>query len=67
MRPNVEEALKRVRSRYELVHAAVKRTLQLLESEEGILTREGGELKKKTVKAIEDIAKGIVEVKREGE
>ncbi|RMH80778.1 MAG: DNA-directed RNA polymerase subunit omega [Acidobacteria bacterium] len=71
-RPNIEEALKKVSSRYELVHAAAKRVKQLLEKGEDIfiLDRKRGELLKKTFQAIEDISSGKVQVmrlkKREG-
>jgi len=63
-RPKIEEALKRVRSRYELVHAAVKRTLQILEEGEDFFVRTEEGLVKKTFKAIEDIAEGKVKVVR---
>ncbi|MCS6998218.1 MAG: DNA-directed RNA polymerase subunit omega [Aquificaceae bacterium] len=65
-RPNVEEALKRVSSRYELVHASAKRVKQLLERGEDIFIRDRarGELIKKTFQAIEDIAQGKVQVVR---
>ncbi|NPB06707.1 MAG: DNA-directed RNA polymerase subunit omega [Aquificae bacterium] len=59
-RPKIEDALKRVRSRYELVHAAVKRTLQILEEGEDFFVRTEEGLVKKTFKAIEDIAEGKV-------
>lgn len=63
-RPNIEEALKRVSSRYELVHAAAKRVIQLLERGDDIFIRDRtrGELIKKTFQAIEDIAQGKVQV-----
>lgn len=65
-RPNVEEALKKVSSRYELVHAAAKRVSQLLERGEDIFIRDRakGELIKKTFQSIEDIAQGKVRVVR---
>lgn len=65
-RPNIEEALKKVSSRYELVHAAAKRARQLLERGEDIFIRDKtkGELIKKTFQAIEDIAQGKVYVVR---
>ncbi|MEJ7619973.1 MAG: DNA-directed RNA polymerase subunit omega [Aquificaceae bacterium] len=65
-RPNIEEALKKVSSRYELVHAATKRVSQLLERGEDIFVRDKtrGELIKKTFQAIEDIAQGKVQVVR---
>lgn len=63
-RPSIEEALKKVSSRYELVHAAAKRVSQLLERGEDIFIRDKtrGELIKKTFQAIEDIAQGKVQV-----
>ncbi len=63
-RPAIEEALKKVSSRYELVHAAAKRVSQLLERGEDIFVRDRsrGELIKKTFQAIEDIAQGKVQV-----
>lgn len=65
-RPGTEEALKRVSSRYELVHAAARRVSQLLERGEDIFIRDRarGELTKKTFQAIEDIAQGKVRVVR---
>lgn len=70
-RPNIEEALKHVSSRYELVHAAAKRVSQLLEQGEDIFIRskQTGELIKKTFQAIEDIASGkvrVVKLSKEG-
>ena len=65
-RPKIEEAMKKVESRYELVHAAIKRTLQILEEGEDFFVRTEEGLVKKTFKAIEDIAEGKVRViKRE--
>jgi len=61
-RPDIENALKHVSSRYELVHAAVKRTLQLLEEGEDFFIRGERELIKKTFQSIEDIASGKVKV-----
>lgn len=63
-RPNIEEALKKVSSRYELVHAAAKRVKQLLERGDDIFIRDRarGELIKKTFQAVEDIAQGKVQV-----
>ncbi len=66
-RPKIEEALKRVESRYELVHAAIKRTLQILEEGEDFFVRTEEGLVKKTFKAIEDIAEGKVKVIRREE
>ncbi len=65
-RPSIEEALKKVSSRYELVHASAKRASQLLERGEDIFVRDRtrGELIKKTFQAIEDIAQGKVQVVR---
>ncbi|NPA33130.1 MAG: DNA-directed RNA polymerase subunit omega [Aquificae bacterium] len=63
-RPKIEEALKRVESRYELVHAAVKRTLQLLKEGEDFFVKVDDELYKKTFVAIEDIAEGKVKIVR---
>ena len=63
-RPPIEEALKKVSTKYELVHAAAQRVKQLLKEQEEFIIREGrkGELKKLTFKAIEDIAEGKVKV-----
>ncbi len=61
-RPDIEGALKHVSSRYELVHAAVKRTLQLLQEGEDFFIRGERELIKKTFQSIEDIAQGRVKV-----
>ncbi len=63
-RPSIEEALKKVSSRYELVHASAKRVSQLLERGDDIFVRDKkrGELIKKTFQAIEDIAQGKVQV-----
>lgn len=63
-RPNIEEALKKVSSRYELVLAAAKRTLQLMKESEDIFIRDkaSGALIKKTFQAIQDIASGKVRV-----
>lgn len=66
-RPNIEKALKLVSSRYELVHAAAKRALQLMQEGEDIFIRDKtkGELVKKTFQAIEDIANSKVRVIKE--
>ncbi|WP_457601494.1 DNA-directed RNA polymerase subunit omega [Hydrogenivirga sp.] len=61
-RPDIENALKHVSSRYELVHAAVRRTLQLLQEGDDFFIRGERELIKKTFQAIEDIAGGKVKV-----
>ncbi len=61
-RPDIEGALKHVSSRYELVHAAVKRTLQLLQEGEDFFIRGERELIKKTFQSIEDIAQSRVKV-----
>ncbi len=66
-RPKIEEALEKVESRYELVHAAIKRTLQILEEGEDFFVRTEEGLVKKTFKAIEDIAEGKVKVIRREE
>ncbi len=63
-RPNIEKAMEQVSSRYELVHAAVRRTLQLLEEGDDFFIRGERELIKKTFQAIEDIASGKVKVVR---
>ena len=56
-RPLIEEALKKVNNRYELVHAAAKLAKRLYETgAESYLTEEGVPLKK-TVIAINEIAK----------
>jgi DNA-directed RNA polymerase subunit omega len=64
-RPDIEKALTRTTSRYELVHAAVKRTLQLLQEGDDFFIRGERELIKKTFQAIEDIAQGKVKIVRE--
>jgi len=63
-RPNIEKALRKVSSRYELVHAVAKRVEQLIKGNEDIFVRDRntGELIKKTFWAIEDIAEGKVKV-----
>ncbi len=61
-RPKIEEAMSQVDSKYQLVHAAVKRTLQLLSEGEDFFVRGKTELSKKTFQAIEDIAEGKVKV-----
>ena len=66
-RPDIEKALMKVSSRYELVHAAVKRTLQLLEEGDDFFIRGERELIKKTFQAIEDIAADRVKVVRDQE
>ncbi len=68
-RPNIEEAMKKVSSRYELVLAAAKRTLQLMKESEDIFIKDktSGALIKKTFQAIQDIASGKVSVVRKGE
>ena len=63
-RPNIEKAMEKVGSKYELVHAAVKRTLQLLEEGDDFFIRGERELIKKTFQAIEDIASEKVKVRR---
>ncbi len=63
-RPDIEKAMEQVSSRYELVHAAVRRTLQLLEEGDDFFIRGERELIKKTFQAIEDIASGKVKVVR---
>ena len=63
-RPPIEEALKKVSTKYELVHAAAKRVKQLLKEYDEFIVRDPktGALKKLTFKAIEDIAEGRVRV-----
>jgi len=57
-RPLIEEAMKKVKNRYELVHAASKLAKRLYETgAESYITEEGVPLKK-TVIAIDEIAKG---------
>jgi len=57
-RPLIEQALKKVNNRYELVHAAAKLAKHLYETgAESYLTEDGVPLKK-TVIAINEIAKG---------
>ncbi len=63
-RPDIEKAMEKVGSKYELVHAAVKRTLQLLEEGDDFFIRGERELIKKTFQAIEDIASDRVKVRR---
>ncbi len=63
-RPNIEGALSKTSSRYELVHAAVKRTLQLLQEGDDFFIRGERELIKKTFQAIEDIAGNRVKIIR---
>ncbi len=57
-RPLIEQALKRVRNRYELVHAAAKLAKRLYESGTEVYVSEEGVPLKKTVIAINEIAKG---------
>ncbi|HIP42467.1 MAG TPA: DNA-directed RNA polymerase subunit omega [Aquifex aeolicus] len=66
-RPKIEEALKKVESRYELVHAVVKRTVQLLKEGDDFFIRRDDDLYKKTFAAIEDIAEGKVKIVRKDE
>lgn len=66
-RPLIEEALKRVNNRYELVHAASKLAKRLYETgAESYLTEEGVPLKK-TVIAINEIASGKAIILRKDE
>ncbi len=65
-RPDIDRAMDKVSSRYELVHAAVKRTLQLLKEGDDFFIRGEREYIKKTFQAIEDIAEGKVKVRKEG-
>ncbi len=66
-RPLIEEALKKVNNRYELVHAAAKLARELYETgAESYITEEGIPLKK-TVIAIDEIAKGRAIIIRESE
>ncbi|MEZ0324118.1 MAG: DNA-directed RNA polymerase subunit omega [Hydrogenothermaceae bacterium] len=63
-RPLIEEALKKVKSRYELVHAASKLAIELYETgAETYVTEEGIPLKK-TVIAIDEIATGKAKIVR---
>lgn len=63
-RPLIEEALKKVKSRYELVHAASKLAIDLYETgAETYITEEGIPLKK-TVIAIDEIATGKAKIIR---
>jgi DNA-directed RNA polymerase subunit omega len=66
-RPDIGRAMEKVSSRYELVHAAVKRTLQLLKDSEDFFIRGEREYIKKTFQAIEDIAEGKVKITRKEE
>ncbi len=62
-RPLIEQALKKVRSRYELVHATSKLAIELYETgQETYVTEEGIPLKK-TVIAIDEIALGKAQIK----
>ncbi|SNZ10276.1 DNA-directed RNA polymerase subunit omega [Persephonella hydrogeniphila] len=66
-RPLIEQALKRVNNRYELVHAAAKLAKELYETgAESYVTEEGIPLKK-TVIAIDEIAKGRAVILRKSE
>ena len=66
-RPLIEEALKKVNNRYELVHAASKLAKRLYETgAESYLTEEGVPLKK-TVIAINEIASGKAIILRKDE
>ena len=66
-RPLIEQALKRVNNRYELVHAAAKLAKELYETgAESYVTEEGVPLKK-TVIAIDEIAKGRAVIIRKTE
>ncbi|MEJ5173555.1 MAG: DNA-directed RNA polymerase subunit omega [Hydrogenothermaceae bacterium] len=63
-RPLIEQALKKVKSRYELVHAASKLAIELYETgAETYVTEEGIPLKK-TVIAIDEIATGKAKIVR---
>lgn len=63
-RPLIEQALKKVKSRYELVHAASKLAIDLYETgAETYITEEGIPLKK-TVIAIDEIATGKAKIIR---
>lgn len=57
-RPLIEEALKKVNNRYELVHAAAKLAKELYETGIESYVNEEGIPLKKTVIAIDEIAKG---------
>ncbi len=65
-RPNIEEALKRVSSRYELVLATAKRALHLMKDSDDIFVRDRvkGKMVKKTFQAIQDVASGKVRIVR---
>lgn len=66
-RPLIEQALKRVNNRYELVHAASKLAKELYETgAESYITEEGIPLKK-TVIALDEIAKGRAIIIRKSE
>lgn len=63
-RPLIEQALKKVKSRYELVHAASKLAIELYETgAETYVTEEGIPLKK-TVIAIDEIATSKAKIVR---
>ncbi len=57
-RPPIQEALKKVNNRYELVHAAAKLAKRLYETGAESFVNEEGIPLKKTVIAIDKIAKG---------
>ncbi len=63
-RPDIDRAMEKVSSRYELVHAAVKRTLQLLKDSDDFFIRGEREYIKKTFQAIEDIAEDRVKIRK---
>jgi DNA-directed RNA polymerase subunit omega len=66
-RPLIEQALKKVKSRYELVHAASKLAIELYETgAETYVTEEGIPLKK-TVIAIDKIASGEAKIIRKNQ
>ncbi|MCX7761082.1 MAG: DNA-directed RNA polymerase subunit omega [Hydrogenothermaceae bacterium] len=63
-RPLIEQALKKVKSRYELVHAASKLAIELYETGAETYVTEEGIALKKTVIAIDEIATGKAKIVR---
>ena len=63
-RPQIEKALKNVTNKYELVHAALLRTKQLIEKGDDFFIKTKRGLIKKTFQAINDIADKKVSIKR---
>jgi len=62
-RPKIHEALKKVNSKYELVHAAIKYTEKLMQDDDSAFIRGRRELIKKTFFAINRLADNDVEIR----